>query len=227
MNINFLSLTIELFIGFFALLILTKILGKNQINQLTPFDFISALVLGELVGNAIYDNEIGLHYVLFAILFWGSLIFMIEIITQKFSRTRSFLEGKPSIIIDKGKISYEELKKNKLDLGQLKMLLREKDVFSIREVEYGILEASGSISVLKKYPYRNPTTKDLSLPIQKDAMPVSIIMDGKILANSLKQIGMDETQLQDELLKRSIPNAKAVLYAEWVETDGFVFQTYS
>lgn len=70
MHTNFLSLTIELLVGFFALLVLTKVLGKNQITQLTPFDFISALVLGELLGNAIYDKEIGLHYVLYAIVFW-------------------------------------------------------------------------------------------------------------------------------------------------------------
>ncbi len=70
MDTNFLALTVELFVGFFALLVLTKFLGKNQITQLTPFDFISALVLGELVGNAIYDKEIGLHYVLYAV-FYG------------------------------------------------------------------------------------------------------------------------------------------------------------
>ncbi|GAF65372.1 hypothetical protein BTS2_2270 [Bacillus sp. TS-2] len=182
---SFFSLTIELFVGFFALLVLTKFLGKNQITQLTPFDFISALVLGELVGNAIYDPEIGLHYVLYAIFFWGALIFVIEMITQKIRESRSILEGKPSLIISNGKIQYEELKKNKLDLNQLQHLLREKDVFSIREVQNGILETNGTVSVMKKYSYDSPKNKDIKLPSKSVALPIVLVMDGEIISESL------------------------------------------
>ncbi|WP_307728587.1 DUF421 domain-containing protein [Alkalicoccobacillus plakortidis] len=114
MNSTYGSLAIELVVGFFALLLLTKILGKNQLSQLSPFDFVSALVVGELVGNAIYDDEVGLMRVLCAIAIWGALIYLIELLTQKIRRTRSVLEGSPSIVIYKGKVKYEELKKNKL-----------------------------------------------------------------------------------------------------------------
>ncbi len=111
MSTNFISLTIELLVGFFALHIATKILGKNQITQLTPFDFISALVLGELVGNAIYDPEIGLQYVIYAVFFWAALIYSVEMLTQKFYATRAMLEGRPSMVIVDGQIQYNELKK--------------------------------------------------------------------------------------------------------------------
>lgn len=79
--------------GFFVLLIATKILGKTQISQLTPFDFISAIVLGELVGNTIYDPEIKVWSILYAVLVWVVLIYTIEVITQKFRGTRSFLKA--------------------------------------------------------------------------------------------------------------------------------------
>ena len=74
-------------------MIATKILGKTQISQLTPFDFISAIVLGELVGNSIYDPEIKVWSILYAVLVWVVLIYTIEVITQKLRGTRSFFEG--------------------------------------------------------------------------------------------------------------------------------------
>jgi uncharacterized membrane protein YcaP (DUF421 family) len=223
---NFLSLTTELLVGFFALLVLTKLLGKNQITQLTPFDFISALVLGELVGNAIYDKEIGLHYVLYAIVFWGTLIYFIEMITQKFRGSRAWLEGTPSLVISKGKIQYEELKKNKLDLNQLQHLLREKDVFSIREVQYGILETNGSVSVLKKQPFDTPINKDLNIPAKSVALPILLILDGELIPESLGLLNQNEEWLTKELLNRGIPGVNAVLYAEWLDGKGFEIQTY-
>lgn len=145
------QITIELFVGFFVLLIATKILGKTQISQLTPFDFISAIVIGELVGNTVYDPEVRVWSILYAVFVWVILIYAIEAITQKFRRTRKFFEGYPSIIIRNGHIDREQLKSNHLDINQLQQMLRQqKDIFSIREVEYMILEPNGNISVLKK-----------------------------------------------------------------------------
>jgi len=128
----------ELIIGYFLLLLLTKVLGKTQITQITTFDFVSVLVLGELVGNAMYDTETGIKEIMYSILIWGGLIYITEFITQKFRKTRQLLEGKPSIIINKGKIDFKELKKNHLDINQLQHLLRAKDVFSIAECAYAI-----------------------------------------------------------------------------------------
>lgn len=145
------QITIELFVGFFVLLVATKILGKTQISQLTPFDFISAIVLGELVGNTIYDSEVKVWSILYSVLVWTVLIYAIEVITQKFRGTRRFFEGYPSIIIRNGHIDRAQLKSNHLDINQLQQMLRQqKDIFSIREVEYMILEPNGNISVLKK-----------------------------------------------------------------------------
>lgn len=86
------QITIELFVGFFVLLIATKILGKTQISQLTPFDFISAIVLGELVGNTIYDPEVKVLSILYAVLVWTVLIYAIEVITQKYRGQEGFLK---------------------------------------------------------------------------------------------------------------------------------------
>src|SRR5690554_2631897 len=108
---DYIQIFIELVTGYFCLFFIMKLMGKNQMTQITPFDFISALILGELVGNAIYDNDIKLPKIIFAVLVWGLLIYFIEILTQKSKRLRKFFEGEPSIIIRKGKINYKLLKK--------------------------------------------------------------------------------------------------------------------
>ncbi|MFC0559789.1 DUF421 domain-containing protein [Halalkalibacter alkalisediminis] len=226
MNTNFLSLTLELFVGFFALLVMTKVLGKNQITQLTPFDFISALVLGELVGNAIYDKDIGLHYVLYAVVVWGTLIYVIEMITQKLRGSRPLLEGTPTLVISKGRIQYDALRKNKLDLDQLLHLLRDKGVFSIREVEYGVLETNGAINVLRKHPYEMPINRDLQMAPKSVEFPVLLILDGEIIPEGLVKLDKETAWLKNELFHLGIPGPSDVLYAEWLEGEGLEIQTY-
>lgn len=221
---SFFYIAIELIIGFFLLLFLTKMLGKTQISQLTPFDFISALVLGELVGNAIYDKKVHLGMIIFATFVWGLLIFVTEWVTQKFRKTRSLLEGKPSILIRKGKIDRNALKKNKIDIDQLQSLLRQKNTFSIQEVEYAILETTGEISVLKKPEHLPPTNEDLSLPLKPVHLTFPLISDGKVDKNNLKEAGFDESWLMKQLKEKKISKPEDVLYAEWNKTLGFYIQ---
>ncbi|MGG0856984.1 DUF421 domain-containing protein [Metabacillus fastidiosus] len=222
---DFLKIAVDLVIGFAALFIMTKILGKTQITQITTFDFISALVLGELVGNTIYDNETGLTEILFAVTIWGLLIYLLEIVTQKFNRLRGPLEGSPTIIIHEGKIIREQLKKSKLDMNQLQHLVRSKGVFSLREVEFAILETDGTISVLKKSTYENPTKKDLMVNQEKVYLPITFISDGNVIKDNLLEAGFNETWLTERLKEKNILHTKDVLYAEWLEGDGLHVQS--
>jgi len=224
--LEFFRISFDLVVGLLGLLVLTKILGKTQITQITAFDFISALVLGELVGNAVFDQEIGVLQILFAIIIWGILIYVIEIITQKIRRTRPFLEGKPTIIIHKGKIIKEHLKKNKLDINQLQHLLRSKDVFSIREAEYAILETDGSISVLKKSKYEPPTRQDYNMAEQKVRLPITLVSDGILIHENLKESGFTEDWLHSELKSQGVATYKDLLYAEWHEEEGLYVQEF-
>jgi len=215
-----LQLTLDLVMGFIALLITTRILRKTQIKEISPFDFISALVLGELLGNAIYDEDVRIWNVLYALGIWTILMYAIEIITLKFRRSRKIIDGEPAIIIRKGKIDYNVLKKEKIDLNELLSLLRQKDVFSLREVEYGILEQSGELSVLRKYEYDNPTNKDMNLPSKSVYLPVSLILDGELLKKHLEVIGFDEEWLLKQLHRYGINKVEDVLYAEWKKDEG-------
>ncbi len=218
------SITLELLVGFLALLVLTKALGKTQITQITPFDFISSLVLGELVGNAIYDKEVNILSIIYAVLLWGVLIYIVEWITQKFRSTRSILEGNPSIVISHGKINRRQLQKNKLDINQLQNLLRQKDVFSLREVEFAILETNGSISVLKKSDYQQPTKQDFDLKPKQGYLSVDIISDGKIDWGNLHDAGFNEEWLNKILKEHNIDHAEDLLILEWQQNTGVFLQ---
>ncbi|UII57052.1 DUF421 domain-containing protein [Cytobacillus spongiae] len=223
---EYVHITTEIIVGFFALLLVTKILGKTQITQITAFDFISALVLGELVGNALFDQEAGIGEILFSITLWGALIYAIEFTTQKSRKLRKFLEGDPSIVIRKGKIDFNALKKNHLDVNQLQHLLRSKDVFSLSECEYAILETDGTVSVLKKPEYTNPTAQDLSLPIKPVDIPVSVVIDGEILYDHLPLTSFDEKSLKEELGRLGYQSIPDILYAEYKEGEALHVQTY-
>ena len=223
---NYLTITTELIAGLGLLFIITKLLGKTQFSQITPFDFISALILGELVGNAVYDHEVKIQEIVFATLVWGLLIYIVEIITQKFNRSRKLLEGEPNIVVQKGLIKYQTLKKSKLDINQLLSLIRQQGYFSIQEVEYAILETNGVVSVLPKEKYDTPKKSDFNLPLKPAEIPIILILDGEVVKDNLKEAGVDELWLKNELAQQSITKFKDVLYAEWKENQPLFAMKY-
>lgn len=219
-RLPYFQLSIELIIGFFALFTITKITGKSLISEITPFDFISAIVLGELLGNAIYDDEVKIWRLLYALTLWTMLMFIIEKITQKSRKTRKLLEGDPAIIIRNGQIDFDVIKREQLDINELLSILRQKDAFSIREIEFAILELSGNISVLKKSKYDNPTTEDLKLPYKPVYLPINIILDGEVLKDNLDAIGFDNNWLKNQIHISGVERIEDVFYAEWKQDEG-------
>ncbi|MCJ7843435.1 DUF421 domain-containing protein [Lederbergia sp. NSJ-179] len=223
---NFLNLTIELIIGFIMLFFLVKILGKTIINQITPFTFIGAIVLGELLGNALYDEKIGIKYIIFSMILWAAMLLFFEIISQKFLKLRLISEGKPSVLIQNGIINREQLKKNRMNLNQLQSLLRQSETFSIREVAYCYLESNGAISILKKSPKQKVQQEDLKLPPQPIFAPVTLIRDGELLIDELEEIGKNKQWLTTQLQTKGIHDYRNVFIAEWLEGDGLFVQTF-
>ncbi|WP_194709696.1 DUF421 domain-containing protein [Radiobacillus deserti] len=217
---------IETLFGFVSLLFITKLLGKTQITQLTAFDFISAMIFGELVGNVLFDDKAGLKEMALAIFLWGGLLYVIEWSTQRFKRTRELFEGKPTLIIHQGKVSRKSMKKSKLDINQLMHLLRSKGAFSIQEVEYAVLETDGSISILKSSNDQSPTRKDLKLPEQDVHIPILMIVDGEVLWDNVRESGFDQNWLDKQLKEKKFNSVKEVFIAEFKTGEGLYVQPY-
>ncbi|MGG4469403.1 DUF421 domain-containing protein [Paenibacillus alvei] len=222
----FKDIAIELSVGFITLLLMLKVLGKIQFSQITPFDFITGMVLGNFVGDSIFDERTTVLEIIFSILLWGLLIYIVEFLTQKSFVLRSFFEGKPSILINKGHIDYKKLKKNHLDLNQLQHLLRKQGYFSLYEAEYVILEQDGNISVAPKHRYATPTKEDLHIDEQKVQLSYALILDGKVDKQNLQELGFDENWLKLQLSQLQIKDYKEVLYAEWQEGSGLQLSKY-
>lgn len=219
-----LDLSIELIIGFILLFLIIKFVGKKIINQITPFTFISSIVLGELLGNALYDEKIGVFYVIYSMILWGILLFTVEYLAQKFLRFRGVVEGKPAALIKNGIIDREVLRKNKMNINQLQSLLRQSETFSIREIAYCYLEPNGSLSILKKSKYQKTTQEDFNIAPEPVYVPVTVIRDGEILWDEISDLGFDSTWLTTQLASQGITDSKDVFLAEWLEGDGLFIQ---
>ncbi|MGG4491176.1 DUF421 domain-containing protein [Metabacillus idriensis] len=221
---NMMYLTIELVVGFFFLFIIVMFVGKKIINQISPFTFIAAIVLGELLGNALYDDKIGVFSIVYSMTIWGGLLFLIEYLSQKSLTFRGVVEGKPSVLVKNGIVDREELRKNKMNINQLQSLLRQSETFSLREVAFCYLEANGSISILKKSKYQKTTQEDFNMTSKAVSVPVTIIRDGEVLWDEVIDLGFNESWLKSQLHTHNITDYKDVFIAEWLEGDGLFIQ---
>lgn len=195
-------------------------------SQVTPFDFVYALILGGTVEETIYHSDHTIPQMIFSITVWGLLIYTVEKLTQKVDWLRAPLKGNAQVLIKDGKISIKELERANLELEQLRSLLRQKDVFSLREVKYVFLETNGEISVLK-YPEPSQVGEDGKKAEVKEMEPAILVIDeGKIHDHNLKAVEKDKDWLLENLEKEGITEIEDIYYAEWSASHGFFIKTY-
>lgn len=219
-----LLLTIKLIAGFVLLFFVISFVGRKIINQITPFTFIGSIVIGELLGNSVYEEHVSILQIVYSICLWGLLLFIVEFLERKFLSFRGIVQGKPSALIKNGIIDRQELKRCRMNINQLQSLLRQSETFSVRDVAFCYLEANGSLSILKKSPYQKTTQEDFNLPKKSVHAPVTIIRDGKLLKDELKDLGYNEVWLKKQLSSHNVSNYKDVFLAEWLEGDGLFVQ---
>ncbi|MBT2679647.1 DUF421 domain-containing protein [Bacillus sp. ISL-35] len=209
-------------LGFGVLFLLTRVLGKKQLSQMTFFTYITGIALGNIAGDMVVHRDIKLIDGVTGLALWAFLTLTIEYIALKSPKARILLDGEPTIIIKQGKINEKAMKSNKLNMDDLTMLLRIKNVFSIKEVDYAILEPNGQISVLKKVEFENVINKNAGIPLTpRTFLPSELVVDGRIVKKNLKELSLSEDWLANELKKKGINRLEDVFYAE-LESDGTV-----
>ncbi|MWV45808.1 DUF421 domain-containing protein [Paenibacillus sp. HJL G12] len=213
-------ITVKLITGFLGLWIMTRVLGKKEISQLTPFDFVSSLMLSELVGNTVYQEDVHVGQLLFSLAIWFILSYVFEKVTQYARKTRGSLEGSPSILIRNGEVDMREMKRNRLDFEQLLMMLRQKDIFSVREVSYAIFETNGSLSVMKNGAYEAVQKSDLKISDDEPGFTYHFLEDGRMNEEGLQALGKDKTWLLEQLREKGYQEPEKIAYAEWQEGRG-------
>jgi uncharacterized membrane protein YcaP (DUF421 family) len=221
-------LALKLVIGLAALIIVTRLLGKKEMSQVTPFDFVYAVVLGGLVEENLFKKSpSSIWEMLFGIAVWGLLIFIVEKSTQKSDKLRPILKGQANPLVKNGEIQIDNLRKAELEMEQLKSLLRLKGVFSMNDVKDVLLETSGSISVLLKPEAQTATYAGLDVKAPRSDMAEIVMDEGKPVKLGLERIGKDEEWLYQKLKEEGIHKAEDIYFAEWSESDGFYIQQNS
>ena len=207
-------------IGFSVLLILTRLLGKKQLGQLTFFTYITGIAMGNIAGDMVVHRDIKLIDGVSGLIAWAFFVFIAELISLKSSKARVLLDGEPSILIKKGAIMQKELASQRLNMDDLTMLLRANNIFSVQDVDYAILEPNGQLSVLKKSVLEAVTKKDLQLqPETRIYLPTEIIVDGKVVQRNLKELNLDNKWVHQQISKAGIASVEEVFFAE-LQSDG-------
>ena len=187
-----------------VLILMTRLLGKKQISEISFFEYISGITIGSIAGEVIMGLDGNMWHGVLAIGVFGGITLLVDILSLKSKKLRDIVDGKGTIIIKDGKIMEDNLKKEKYSLDDLGSLLRQKDVFNIADVEFAMLEPKGDLSILLKKENRPLTSKDLQMKVANDKVPQTIIMDGSIMNDAMSAAGKDRHWLHMELDKLGV-----------------------
>ncbi|WHY57141.1 DUF421 domain-containing protein [Peribacillus simplex] len=187
-----------------VLFVITKVLGKKQLSQLSFFEYVTGITIGNVGAELATKVEGNIVHGVLSILVFAIAPFIAGSISLKSKTFRDLVEGKASVFIKDGKVMEDNLKKEKYTIDELLGLLRKKDVFDISEVEFALLEANGDFSVMLKKQNQPITPKDLNLSVAAVKEPQTIIMDGSILDEPLSTIGLNRNWLHTELDKLGV-----------------------
>lgn len=197
------------FFSALILFIIAKIMGHRQVSQLDFFDYITGITIGSIAAELATELETPWKPAI-AMVVYGTIAFLLNIITSKFPRTRKYINGSPAILMSDGKLYRKNMKKAKLDLSEFLMMCREEGYFDLNDIQTAVFENNGKLTVLPKSLNRPATPEDLNLNPKEDNINTEIIMDGRILEENLKRRGLDLTWLNKQLKSQGYRNAKEI-----------------
>jgi len=212
---------IRVSIIYILVLIVMRMMGKREIGQMQPFELVIAIMIADLAAVPMSDTGIPITSGIVPILALLLFQLIISIINLKSITIRKIICGKPRMLIFRGKIDEQALKKEKITINELQEKLRQKSIFTIGDVEYAILETSGELSVIQKPEKRNTIPEDFNIIPDYEGIPYDLIIDGKIMYKNLKQIGRDERWLRKEVEKFKIKPEEALIVT--VDGKGQIF----
>lgn len=186
-------------ISIIVLFFITELMGKKQISQLNLFDYIIGISIGSIAASLSVDDSINYIDGVVSIIVYGSIATIISVLSTKSIILRRFFTGTPTVIINNGKIMYNNLKKSHLDINDLLQLARENGYFDISELNYAILEPSGKVSFLPKAKYIPVTPNDSKIKVSENSLVSNLIIDGKYMKNNINNIGKDIEWLKKRL----------------------------
>ncbi|HHW45224.1 DUF421 domain-containing protein [Desulfofundulus thermobenzoicus] len=206
---------------YFIVLLIVRMMGKREIGQLSPFDFVVAIIIAELAAIPMESTGVPLWQGILPMVTLGVLEIALSYIALHSPFLRRLLDGEAQVVIKNGHILKEELRRARYNLNDLLAQLREKGVVNICDVEFGILETSGKLSVIPKSQKRPVTPEDLGISTVYEGLPTVLVMDGAIMKDNLRQVGLDEEWLLGRLAEAGLHPRRVFLAT--LGTDGKLF----
>lgn len=179
-----------------VVIFLIRVMGKRQIGELQPAEFVVTMLVSEIASIPMQDNTIPILNSISALFVLVAYEVITSAVSLKSYKFRAFMQGHPIIVIRDGVIDIKALKKMRMSVNDLMGALRQKDVFEISQVSYAIFETNGQISVLLKPENMNATAGDLNLRPQDEGMPFAVICDGTVIEDAMEQSGIERSKIK-------------------------------
>ena len=192
-----------------TLFVIAKIIGHKQVSQLDFFDYITGITIGSIGAELATELEEPMKPFV-AMIVYGVITVVLAFIASKFPKMRKFINGSPTIIMDNGKIYRKNLKKAKLDLNEFLVLCRQEGYFNLADVQTAVFEYNGRLTVLPASSKRPVNPEDMNLTPEPEFISTEVIMDGRILDENLKRMGLDMKWLEKQMKEQGYKNAKEI-----------------
>lgn len=196
-----------------TLYLVTKLIGKKQVSELSLFDYVISISIGNFAAEMTMNLDTQSINGFVSVVIFGLIGTLVSILTMKSISLRRFFMGTPTIIIDNGKFVYKNMKRTKIDMNDFLQTARIAGYFDINQIKYALMEANGQISFLPKEEYLPVTNKNMKLNIQKEGLCANVIIDGKIMEKNLSKIKKDEKWLVKSLDVKGYKNINEILLA--------------
>ena len=217
------DVTIRALLSLVTLFLVTKMLGKKQVSQLSLFDYVIGISIGNFGAEMTLNLDSNELNGIIAVVIFGLVAYLVSYITMKNINLRRFFIGTPTILIENGKILESGLRKVKFDINDLLEETRTNGYFDLSQIEYAIMEVNGNVSILPKSDYKPLTPKDMNLKTTQEGLCANIIIDGKLMPNNLKNMNKDEKWLKKELKVKGYKKYQDILLATLDMNDKIIF----
>lgn len=204
---------IRTIILYLILIAVVRLMGKRQLGQMEPAEFVVTMLVANLASIPMQDGGIPLLSGLVPILTVLGVGMILSVLSLRLVRVRRWLCGKPVILIENGKILQNNLRRTSITMDELTGHLREKDVLSIDQVQFAILETDGNFSVFPYPKFRPASAKDAGIDAGPQFLPITIIEDGHLFRENLELSGKNDSWLSCVLQKHS-----ALISSTWLLT---------
>lgn len=192
-------------------LVVIRLMGKRQIGEMQPFEFVITLIIADLACIPMAELAVPLVHGIVPIFSLLILHFLICVLSRKSMKMRYLLSGRPAIVMSPRGVNYQELKKLNMTLDDFIEAMRGCDVFNMEDIAYAIIETNGKMCIIKKSIIEPPTKQELKLEITPSSLPVNIIMDGRLMKENVAITGIDELFINKCLKRSNVNKIKDVL----------------